>query len=151
MPLLHSVGPCSLGLGLGLRLVVLGNLAVGVSRVEVTLVGLAGLGLQIRGRVGKVRLTCLGIQGFTLKRHSYFFNLRSNGRGAFIKIVGESWSGDNPKTNKGRRGEKRQLFIPECAWSKFGDALNSSIGIVRSQRIDFITGELQRLIDVNTM
>ena len=70
-----------------------------------------------------------------------------------MKIVGESWGAKATKSKplKGKTDRKRHLFIPEGAWSKFGETLNSCIGAVRSQRIDFITNELQRLIDVNTM
>ena len=82
-----------------------------------------------------------------MKKHSYFFNMRANAKGAFIKIVGESWEGEKKKGSKASSKKKRQLFVPEDTWVEFSELLNSAISTIRTSRIDLITSELQRLID----
>merc|ERR1712196_284000 len=66
-------------------------------------------------------------KGFTIKKHSYFFNMRHNGRGAFIKIIGETWEGDKPPGVKPSAGGLRRHFhIPESAWVEFSELLNGA-------------------------
>lgn len=86
-------------------------------------------------------------RGFTVKKYSYFFNLRKNARGAFVKVNGESWEGQKSSGRKPSDGQRAQLFIPEEKWSEVSDLLAEVIGGVRETRIHLITDELQRLVD----